>query len=261
VLDFWAAEPGRAGSPPPLMVFIHGGGFRNGDKGILSPWQLNRWREAGMSVASISYRLSQHAPAPAPFEDGARAIQFLGTKAAEWGFDPKRIGASGGSAGAGISLWIGFSDDMADPKSADPVARESTRLSCMLVRNGQTSYDTRFIRKHIQGPAYRVEALKQLFRLEDGEAENPPPAKARLMEETAAINLVGPGDPPVYLTYSQENLPSTPETPEGPGIHHPTFGFLLKEKMDALGIECVVRCGVTPPGEPDEIDWLLKHLR
>jgi NUDIX domain len=93
------------------------------------------------------------------------------------------------------------------------------------------------------------------------ELEETLPEKAALMEQTAAINLVAPGAPPAYLTYSQENVPTTAETPEGAGIHHPTFGYLLKEKMDALGLECVVRCGVTPPGAPDEIDWLLRHLR
>jgi hypothetical protein len=141
------------------------------------------------------------------------------------------------------------------------VARQSTRLSCLLVRNGQTSYDTRFIRQHIAGPAYRHPALLQLYQLAEGEAEDPPPAKARVMEQTAPITFVGPGAPPVYLTYTQEPLPTTPETSAEVGIRHPTFGFPLKEKLDALGIECVVRCGVTPPGAPDKIDWLLAHLR
>ena len=261
VLDFWRSETGAGGQPTPLLVFIHGGGFRGGDKRTLGLAQLERWLGAGLSVASINYRLSQHAPAPASFQDGARAIQFLRSKAGQWRFDPRRVAASGGSAGAGISLWIGFHDDLADPVSDDPVARQSTRLSCMLVRNGQTSYDTRFIRRHIAGAAYRNQALIQLFQLEEGESEHPPPEKARVMEETAPINFVSAGDPPAYLTYSQQNLPTTPETNEGTGIHHPTFGYLLKEKMDELGIECVVRCGVTPPGEPAEIDWLLKHLR
>jgi hypothetical protein len=264
VLDFWEPEPGVAGQPP-LVVWIHGGGFRGGDKRSVAPY-LAAWRRAGFAVASIHYRLSQHAPAPASFQDGARAIQFLRSKAGEWGFDPRRVAASGGSAGAGISLWIGFNEDMADPSSADPVARESTRLSCMLVRNGQTTYDTRFIKRHIQGAAYKHTALIELYQLDgDAEAENPPPAKARVMEQTAAINFVSAGDPPVYLTYTQENVPTTPETDQGTGIHHPTFGYLLKEKMDALGIECVVRCGVQraadkPYHSDEEIAWLTKHL-
>ena len=255
----------RIEEKPPLIVFIHGGGFRGGDKRAVAPY-LDAWRRAGLAVASIHYRLSQHAPAPACFRDGARALQFLRTRAADWGFDPQRVAASGGSAGAGISLWLGFHDDLADPSSPDPVARQSTRLSCMLVRDGQTSYDTRFIRRHIQGPAYKHPAMMQLYRLAEGEVENPPPDKARLMEQTAPINFVGPGDPPAYLTYTQENLPTTPDTNQGTGIHHPTFGYLLKEKMDALGIDCVVRCAVPrapnePHDSPEEIAWLLKHLQ
>ena len=54
---------------------------------------------------------------------------------------------------------------MADPASADPVARQSTRLTCMAVRNGQTSYDTRFIKTIIPGETYRVEALVLLYGL------------------------------------------------------------------------------------------------
>ena len=260
VLDFWSASPGAA-----LIVFIHGGGFRNGDKSAVQSY-LASWRRAGFAVASINYRLSQHAPAPASFLDGARAIQFLRTKASEWRFDGDHIAASGGSAGAGISLWIGFHDDLADPSSADPVARQSTRLSCMLVRNGQSSYDGRFIRKHIAGPAYKHAALIQLYQLEEGESEAPPPEKARVIEETAAINHVGPGVPPAYLTYPLQNVPTTDETDAGTGIHHPTFGYLLKEKMDALGIECIVRCGVPrataaePYDSAEEIAWLRKHL-
>ena len=264
VLDYWEPFSAAAGQPPPLIVFIHGGGFKGGDKRSVAPF-LDSWRQAGFAVASIHYRLSQHAPAPAAFVDGARAVQFLRSKAEAWGFDLHRVAASGGSAGAGISLWIGFRDDMADSASADPVARQSTRLSCMLVRNGQTSYDTRFIRRHIQGAAYRHPALMQLYQLADGEAEDPPPEKARVMEETAPMTFVGPGDPPAYLTYTQENIPTTPETDQPTGIHHPTFGYLLKEKMDALGIECIVRCGVHRPTNgpyhsPEEVAWLRQHL-
>ena len=65
--------------------------------------------------------------------------------------------------------------------------------------------------------------------------------------------------------YPQPNTPTTPETDANTGIHHPTFGYLLKERLDALGIECVVRCGATPPSLPgydpsDEVAWLLEHL-
>jgi acetyl esterase/lipase len=57
--------------------------------------------------------------------DGARAVQYLRSRAKEWNLDPARVAATGGSAGAGISLWLAFHADLADPKSKDPVARQS----------------------------------------------------------------------------------------------------------------------------------------
>src|SRR5438876_11889843 len=74
VIDLWKA---KSDTPTPLVVFIHGGGFRGGDKSNLSPALLGGCLKAGISVAAINYRLSQHAPFPAPMLDSARAVQFL----------------------------------------------------------------------------------------------------------------------------------------------------------------------------------------
>jgi|GEM_PF-1191497 len=238
VLDFWQADSKQ---PTPLLVSIHGGGFLGGNKSI-APQLLKECLESGISVAAITYRFSNQAIAPAPFQDGARAIQFLRFKAKEWNIDPKRIAATGGSAGAGISLWLGFHDDMADPKSEDPVLRESTRLTCMAVFDGQTSYDPRFIRKLFPGKdVYKIGALRQLFdadldRLDDLSGE-----KYKLFEEVSAIHHLTKDDPPVLLSYSS---PMDAEiTNMGIGIHHPLFGKVLKEKMDELGIPCELYAG------------------
>ena len=69
-------------------------------------------------------------PVQAPMHDTARALQFLRSMAAEWRIDTTRIGAAGGSAGACTALWLAYHDDLADPAGPDPVARESTRLTC-----------------------------------------------------------------------------------------------------------------------------------
>src|SRR5581483_8787345 len=128
VLDLWKA---RADRPTPLVVFIHGGGFRGGSKEALSPALLDGLLRSGISVMAINYRLSPEVTFPAHYLDCARAIQFARSKAKEWNLDPRRVGATGGSAGAGTSLWLGFHDDLADPQAGDPVRRESTRLSCV----------------------------------------------------------------------------------------------------------------------------------
>src|SRR5215813_3612953 len=123
VFDLWKA---KSDSPTPLVIHIHGGGFRQGDKSTINPLLLRGCLEHGISVASINYRYSTQAPYPAPMADSARAVQFLRLHAKEYNLDANRFGATGGSAGAGISLWIGFRDDMVDPKSDDPVLRQHT---------------------------------------------------------------------------------------------------------------------------------------
>ncbi|MBI3911476.1 MAG: alpha/beta hydrolase [Armatimonadetes bacterium] len=236
LLDLWKA---KSDQPTPLVVFIHGGGFRSGDKSDLAPSLLRRCLAAGISVAAINYRLSQDAPFPAPMLDSARAIQFLRLHAEEWHLDPRRVAATGGSAGAGISLWLGFHDDLADPRSEDPAARQSTRLSCMAVIGAQTSYDPRFIKNLIGGRAYQHPALPLFYGLKPDELDTPQAHK--LYEEASPINYVSAGDPPVFLFYSEPKGSLPPDAPPGQGIHHPRFGEALKEKLDPLKIECVLR--------------------
>ena len=117
--------------PTPIVLYIHGGGFRGGDKSRLKQRDLKSFLEAGYSVASVNYRLTDQAPAPAAYLDCGRAIQFLRHHADKWNLDPTRVASTGGSAGAGTSLWLAFHDDLADPDSDDPVSRQSTRLTCV----------------------------------------------------------------------------------------------------------------------------------
>src|SRR5918992_480428 len=112
VLDLWKA---RSDKPTPLVVFIHGGGFRGGSKEALSPALLEGLLSKGISVMAINHRLSPEVSFPAHYMDCARAIQFARSKAKDWNLDPTRVGSTGGSAGAGTSLLIGFHDEMADP--------------------------------------------------------------------------------------------------------------------------------------------------
>jgi acetyl esterase/lipase len=261
VIDLWKAKSEK---PTPLVVFIHGGGFRAGDKGQVSPALLRGCLALGISVAAINYRLSQHAPFPAPMLDSGRAIQFMRSKAKEWNLDPAKIGATGGSAGAGISLWLGFHDDLADAKSEDPVARESTRLSCMAVNGAQSSYDPRWIKEKIGGRAHEHPALMPFYCLKEGELDTPKAHK--LYDEASAINYASAGDPPVWMLYNEPKGPLPADAKPGQGIHHPAFGDELKKVMDPLKIECTVRHtddykggGKGNPTE-DTVKFFARHL-
>jgi acetyl esterase len=258
VLDFWQA---KSKQPAPVLVSIHGGGFVAGNKSV-QPQLLKDCLDSGISVAAINYRYSTQAIAPAPFQDGARAVQFLRSKATDWNIDPKRFAATGGSAGAGISLWLGFHKDMADPKSDDPILRQSTRLTCMVVFQGQTSYDPRFIRRLFPGKdIYKIGALTKLFDVDLNKLDDLPAEKYKLFEECSPIHHVTKDAPPVLLWYN--NSIDTEITNQGIGIHHPLFGKALKEKMDALKVPCEVvaagkRLDGGTPTKP--IDFLKEHF-
>jgi acetyl esterase len=143
-LDLYLVE---SKTPTPLVLYIHGGGFRAGDKNTLNQGELRAFHREGWSVAAINYRFTNVVPAPGQYLDCGRALQFLRHHAAKYNLNPKLVASTGGSAGAGTSLWLAFHDDLADPKSDDPIARESTRLTCTVVSNGQSSYDPRFAEK------------------------------------------------------------------------------------------------------------------
>ena len=258
VLDFWQAKSAQA---TPLLVSIHGGGFLEGNKSV-PPQLLRECLAAGISVAAINYRYSSQAIAPAPFQDGARAVQFLRSRAKDWRIDPKRIAATGSSAGAGISLWLGFHDDMADPAGGDSVARESTRLACVMAFDGQTSYDPRFIRDMYPGKdIYKAVPLHKLFDVDLDRIDDLPSGKYRLFEKVSPIHHLTRDDPPVLLSYAIAI--DAPVDSVKIGMHHPLFGKLLKGKMDLLGIPCELyaadrRIGGGTPTKA--IDFLKLHL-
>jgi hypothetical protein len=172
------------------------------------------------------------------------------------------MAATGGSAGAGISLWLGFHDDLANPDSEDPVLRESTRLTCMAVYNGQTSYDPRFIRELFPDTdTYQHPALAQLYDADLTKLDDLPKEKYKLFEEVSALPHLTKDDVPAALFYASKM--DTPITNQGVGIHHPKFGEVLKQEMDELGIECEVHTGI-PRGEEWgklTVDFVKKHLK
>lgn len=232
-LDFWQA---KAAQSSPVLISIHGGGFRSGNKSV-GPQLLKECLDVGISVATITYRLSNQAITPAQFHDAARAVQFLRSRAKGWNLDPNRVAAKGDSAGAGLSLWLAFHDDLANPENDDPVRRQSTRLSCAAVFNGQTSYDPCFFRTLFPGKdVYKHPALAQLFGVDLDMLDDLPAEKYRLFEEVSAQQHLSKDDPTVMLTYG--SALNVEVTNQGVGIHHRFFGKVLKEQTDGLQIPC-----------------------
>jgi acetyl esterase/lipase len=99
----------KDGTNLPLIINIHGGAFKAGSKEQGAPLQLLR---QGYAVASINYRLSQHAKFPAQIEDCKAAVRWLRAHAAEYRLDPARFAAMGSSAGGHLAAMLGTTGDV-----------------------------------------------------------------------------------------------------------------------------------------------------
>jgi acetyl esterase/lipase len=90
--------------PLPLIVHIHGGGWRGGSK---YPTHVMRMVNQGYAVAGVEYRFSQKALFPAQIQDCQAAIRWLRANSQKYNLDPKRIGVVGESAGGHLSALVG----------------------------------------------------------------------------------------------------------------------------------------------------------
>ncbi len=109
-LDVYEPQPagvsGAEGARPlPFLVFIHGGGWSEGDKGKST--RRGTWlARHGFVYATINYRLSPAVKHPAHVEDVARALAYLRENAAKWGADGQRMYLLGHSAGAHLAALV-----------------------------------------------------------------------------------------------------------------------------------------------------------
>lgn len=259
VLDFYRAP---SNGPSPVVVFIHGGGFVNGSKAQVNPALRDRLLQAGISVAAINYRYATQASFPAPMMDGVRAIQFLRSKAKEWNIDKARVGAMGGSAGACMSLWIGYHDDFANPSAQDPVERESSRLTAIAVNGAQTTLDPQVLSELISPATARHPSGPHFFGIPPAESETP---RAReVYRQASPITYLTRDDPPAWLYYSEPDVDVPANARPGTGIHHPRFGRYLRERCLPLGLTCEVRLATdyqdTRGAAVEQFEFLRRHL-
>ncbi len=257
VLDFY---PAKSDKPTPVVFYIHGGGWQAGDKKMNPKAFLDK----GISVVSINYRYTKHGvedkvepPVLAPLSDAARALQFVRSKAAEWNLDKKRIGATGGSAGGCSSLWLAFHADLADPKSDDPIARESTRLYCAAVNGAQTSLDPKELLEWMPNYTYGAHAfglsnLKQVSEKRE--------SVLKWIKEYSPMELATKDSPPIGLFYGGDKDAKVGDSPKDP-THSPILGIKMEEKLKELGVDVVL----VYPGRLNEkyknsTEYLIDHL-
>lgn len=103
-LDYWRGR----GTKPPLILFVHGGGWKRGSKDdATGAAKVDHYTGLGYAFASINYRRVPDARVEQQAQDVADAIAYLRGKAGALGFDPDRIVLMGHSAGAHLVALVG----------------------------------------------------------------------------------------------------------------------------------------------------------
>jgi len=131
----------------PVLIFIHGGGWRKGKKEDYLLYLID-FAKRGYITATISYRLIPQGRYPAAVEDAKCAVRWIRAHAADYLIDPDKMAVIGGSAGGHLALMIGYSSDVRELDgncSADTV---SSRVQAVVDLYGPVDLTTPYARTH-----------------------------------------------------------------------------------------------------------------
>lgn len=130
------ARPAEGRGPFPVVICLHGGGWRMGNKRDMRSWIQLLARE-GYVAASVGYRLAPDHTFPAQIEDCKTAVRFLRANAETYAIDTDRFAALGYSAGGHLACLLGLTDTSAgfDGKS---FPKESSRVQAVVDYFGPT---------------------------------------------------------------------------------------------------------------------------
>jgi acetyl esterase/lipase len=103
-LDIYLPEEGEG--PFPVLFYMHGGGFRMGDKGDIYLASYLNALDRGYALVSVNYRLSGEAVFPAPIQDVKAALRWLRANGQQYGLDTDRVAVGGQSSGGNFAAMM-----------------------------------------------------------------------------------------------------------------------------------------------------------
>lgn len=180
----------------PLVVWVHGGAWRRGSR--QNP-PLAPLAEHGFAVASIDYRLSPVATFPAQAHDINAAIRFLRARAKKYGYDAKRIGIAGSSAGGHLAALVGVTNGHKDLEgNVGGHGGASSDVHAIVDYYGPTNFHTILEQSTPHGLSVRVPALKLLLG-------GGPEEKRELAALASPVTHVDPKDPPLLIVHGDKD--------------------------------------------------------
>jgi acetyl esterase/lipase len=260
----------QGSGPFPVLLYIHGGGWYEGDK-VHDAGEPAAFLKAGAAFVSINYRLVPDAvaqnitpPITAVLGDNRRALQFIRLHAADYHLDPEKIVVGGGSAGALSALYLGCEGEQANPNAADPVERMSTRVIGVAIGSAQTSIDPRRIREWNPSVSWGYWAFEPDGKKHDSKADFERWLAHRerwlpLIQKYSPEFLITKDTPPIYMVFGQP--PPAPDAKTMPlgMVHSALWGIGFQKVAQAHGVECYLQYPGHPAGKYDGITHFVLH--
>ncbi len=138
-LDIFLPDSGNG--PFPVIMSVHGGAFKAGDKGDNQVAPMLEGLKRGYAVVSINYRLSGEAIFPAQIYDVKAAVRWIKANSEKYKLHPDRIAAWGGSAGGHLSSLVGLSGDVKELEDlSSGNSNQSSRVTVVVDWFGPTDF-------------------------------------------------------------------------------------------------------------------------
>jgi len=190
-LDIYLPKKASVKGPLPVIAYVHGGAWMMGSKvgarsQVMAPVESGRY-----AAVSIGHRLSWQATWPAQIDDVKAAIRWIRAHAKEYGFDPNRICAIGGSAGGHLVAQLGLTNgDAAAEGKLGKHLNQSSKVQCVIDLLGPSDLRTVAVASAGSGPS----AVDQLLG-------GTPAQKPQLAADASPITHVDKNDPSFLIVH------------------------------------------------------------
>jgi acetyl esterase/lipase len=178
-----------SGEPWPVLLYVHGGGWSEGDKAEGVGWR--GMTERGFLVISVNYRLAAYGSKfPAMIEDVKCAVRYLRAHAPQYNLDENHIGAVGASAGGHLVDLLGLADESAGWDTGE-YADQSSRVQAVVTMAGPSDF-TREVYDSITMAIYYA-------------FDEMPGSPSEKLVAASPVTYITPDDPPFLIIHGDKD--------------------------------------------------------